>query len=113
MAAYRGSVLTAFQQVEDNLSTLRYLSTEFAQQAAAVQASQHNLALASDRFQLGLDSYLNVVARPNGPAQQPTGRCHLHAQQLKHSVQLIEALGGGWSAINLPTPKDMGSKRAL
>ena len=61
VANYRQTVLTAFQQVEDNLSALRILSQELQQQNAAVKSSQDYLTLAVDRYQSGLDSYLNVI----------------------------------------------------
>ena len=61
VAAYRETVLGAFQQVEDNLSTLRVLAQESEQQAAAVEAAQTSLALETDRYKAGTDTYLNVI----------------------------------------------------
>ena len=61
IANYRETVLTAFQQIEDNLAALRLLSTEIQQQDTAVKAAQRNLAVATDRYRLGIDPYLNVI----------------------------------------------------
>ena len=61
MANYRQTVLTAFQQVEDDLASLRFLSVEGAQEDVAVRASQKNLDLAVERYRLGINSYLNVI----------------------------------------------------
>ena len=61
VANYRETVLTAFQQVEDNLASLRILSMEIQQQDTAVKAAEQNLALATDRYRLGIDPYLNVI----------------------------------------------------
>jgi outer membrane protein TolC len=61
VANYRHTVLGAFEDVEDNLSTLRILSQELQEQDAAVVSSQRYLTLANDRYQSGVDSYLNVI----------------------------------------------------
>ena len=61
VANYRQTVLTAFQEVEDNLSTLRILSQQLREQDAAVESSQRYLTLANDRYKLGIDSYLDVI----------------------------------------------------
>ena len=96
VANYRQTVLTAFQEVEDNLSTLRILSRELQQQNAAIASSQRNLTLANNRYQSGIDSYLNVIiAQTTLLNNQRTG-LNLRMQQMTASVQLIKALGGGW-----------------
>jgi outer membrane protein TolC len=61
VANYRQTVLTAFQQVEDNLAALRILSQEIQQQDTAVASAERLLAIATDRYQLGLDPYLDVI----------------------------------------------------
>ena len=62
VANYRQTVLTAFQQVEDNLASLRILSVEIQQQDAAVKSAERSLAIAKDLYRLGIDPYLNVLA---------------------------------------------------
>jgi len=91
-------VLTAFQEVEDNLSTLRILSLEIQQQDAAVSSSQHYLTLANARYQSGLDIYLDVIAAQTTLLTNQRAALNLQMEQLTASVQLIKALGGGWEA---------------
>jgi len=96
VANYRQTVLTAFQEVEDNLSSLRILSQELQQQNAAVESSQRYLTLANDRYQSGLDSYLNVITAQTALLSNQRTALNLRMEQLTASVQLIKALGGGW-----------------
>ena len=97
VANYRQTVLTAFQEVEDNLSTLRILSQELRQQDAAVAGSQSYLTLAQIRYQSGLDSYLNVITAQITLLTNQRTALNLQLEQLTVSVQLIKALGGGWN----------------
>jgi outer membrane protein TolC len=90
--------LTAFQEVEDNLSTLRILSQELQQQEAAVKASERYLTLAKERYTLGIDSYLNVITAQALLLNNQRNAVSVRAQQMTSSVQLIKALGGGWDA---------------
>ena len=62
VANYRQTVLTAFQQVEDNLASLRILPRDIEQQDAAVEAAARSLQEATVRYEAGLDPYLNVIA---------------------------------------------------
>jgi NodT family efflux transporter outer membrane factor (OMF) lipoprotein len=96
VANYRQTVLTAFQEVEDNLSTLRILSQELRQQNAAVAASEGYLRLATTRYQSGLDDYLNVLTAQTTLLSNQRTALNLQMEQLTSSVQLIKALGGGW-----------------
>ena len=96
VANYRQTVLTAFQEVEDNLSTLRILSQELQQQNAAVASSQRYLTIATGRYQSGIDSYLNVITAQTMLLSNQRTATNLRMQQLTASVQLIKALGGGW-----------------
>jgi len=98
IANYRQAVLTAFQEVEDNLSTLRILSQELQEQDAAVSASQRYLTLAEDRYQLGIDSFLNVITAQAILLNNQRTALNLRMQQMTSSVQLIKALGGGWDS---------------
>jgi NodT family efflux transporter outer membrane factor (OMF) lipoprotein len=107
VANYRQTVLVAFQQVEDNLAALRILSQEVQQQAAAVDFAQKNLALAIDRYKLGIDPYLNVLTAQTTLFSNQQALVNLRLQEMNASVQLIEALGGGWDTSLLP------SKRAV
>jgi NodT family efflux transporter outer membrane factor (OMF) lipoprotein len=96
VANYRQTVLTAFQEVEDNLSSLRILSQELQQQNAAVESSQRDLTLANARYQSGLDSYLDVITAQTTLLTNQRTALNLQMEQMTASVQLIKALGGGW-----------------
>ena len=96
VANYRQTVLTAFQEVEDNLSTLRILSEELQQQNAAVESSRRYLTLANDRYKSGIESYLNVITAQTVLLSNQGTAMNLRMQQMTASVQLIKALGGGW-----------------
>jgi NodT family efflux transporter outer membrane factor (OMF) lipoprotein len=100
VANYRETVLNAFQEVEDNLSALRILSQELQQQDAAVASSQRYLALANDRYRLGIDSYLNVIVAQTASLNNQRTAMNLRMEQMTASVQLIKALGGGWAEAN-------------
>jgi NodT family efflux transporter outer membrane factor (OMF) lipoprotein len=103
VATYRETVLTAFQQVEDSLAELRILSQEIEQQDTAVMSATRSLNVATARYRAGIDPYLNVItAQTTLLANQQTA-VNLRRQQMTASVQLIEALGGGWTSAQLPT----------
>jgi NodT family efflux transporter outer membrane factor (OMF) lipoprotein len=110
VANYRQTVLTAFQQVEDNLAALRILSVEVAQQDTAVTSARRNLTLATDRYRLGIDPYLNVITAQTSLLSNEQTATSLRTQQITASVQLVQALGGGWNASQLPTPASMITK---
>jgi NodT family efflux transporter outer membrane factor (OMF) lipoprotein len=112
-ANYRQTVLTAFQQVEDNLAALRILSQEVQQQAAAVDFAQKFLNLAIDRYKLGIDPYLNVLTAQTTLLSNQQSMVQLRLQEMNASVQLIEALGGGWDTSLLPSKSAVGSLGAV
>ncbi len=110
VANYRQAVLTAFQQVEDNLASLRILSVEIQHQDAAVKSAERDLALATDRYKLGIDPYLNVLTAQTSLLSNQEAAVNLRIQQMTASDGLIEALGGGWSTSQLPSPAQLVSK---
>ena len=109
-ANYRETVLTAFQQIEDNLASLRLLSKEIQQQGTAVKSAQRNLTLANDRYRLGIDPYLNVITAQTTLLSNQQTDVNLHVLQMTATVQLIEALGGGWDNSQLPSPQSIAAK---
>ena len=111
VANYRQTVLTAFQQVEDNLAALRILSQEVRQQDMAVASAQRNLQAAQQRYQAGIDPYLNVITAQTALLTNQQTAVNLRRAQMTASVQLIEALGGGWDAAQLPSAKDVSEVR--
>jgi NodT family efflux transporter outer membrane factor (OMF) lipoprotein len=112
VGTYRQTVLTAFQQVEDNLAVLRILSKELREQDAAVKSSARYLALATNRYKLGIDSYLNVITAQATLLSNQRTAATLQTEQITATVQLIEALGGGWDAKQLPPDKKRDAKSA-
>ncbi len=74
IANYRQDVLTAFQQVEDNLASLRVLSQEVQEQDVGVAAAQRTLGIATDRYRLGIDPYLNVITAQTGAIRRAANR---------------------------------------
>jgi NodT family efflux transporter outer membrane factor (OMF) lipoprotein len=101
VANYRQAALTAFQQVEDNLAALRILSQERQEQEIAVRSAERTLALAIHRYELGIDSYLNVIVAQTALLNNQQTAVTLQTQQMNSSVQLILTLGGGWDSSQL------------
>ena len=95
VANYRETVLTAFQQIEDNLASLRILSVEIHQ--------QRTLQIATDRYKLGIDPYLNVITAQTALFSNRQTAVTLRSSQMTASVELIEALGGSWDVSQLPS----------
>jgi NodT family efflux transporter outer membrane factor (OMF) lipoprotein len=110
VANYRQAVLTAFQQVEDNLASLRILSVEIQHQDEAVKSAEKTLALAMDRYKLGIDPYLNVITAQTSLLSNQQTAVTLRVQQMTASSGLVEALGGGWEASQLPSPAQLVTK---
>ena len=110
VASYRQTVLTSFQEVEDNLAALRILSHELAEQNDAVASSQRALSLSTERYKSGIDSYLNVITAQATLLNNQRTAVNLQAQQMTASVELIKALGGDWNASELPTQKQLLAK---
>ena len=110
VATYRQTVLTAFQQVEDNLAAVRLLSQQILKQQLAVTSSEEALNLEIARYQTGVDPYLNVVTLQTTLLSNQETLASLHVQEMTASVTLIEALGGGWDLSQLPTPAQVSKK---
>jgi len=102
VANYRQTVLTAFQQVEDNLAALRVLTQVIEQQDAAVDAAKRALDEADARYRGGVDPYLNVITAQTTLLNSQLTAVSFRMQQMVASVQLIKALGGGWDVSQMP-----------
>lgn len=111
VAAYRQAVLTAFQQTEDYLAAQRILGEQIGQQRAVIAAAQRYYDLAAVRYRTGVDTYLNVYVAQTALLSDQQSMISLRVQQMTSSVQLIEALGGGWSVDELPSEKAVADKR--
>jgi len=110
LAAYRQSVLTAFQQVEDALATVRILSQQIHRQQEATNSAQSFLTLEQGRYDAGLDPYINVMTAQTTLLSNLQAQNSLLVQRMTASVQLIQALGGGWDRSLLPTPAQITQK---
>lgn len=112
VASYRQTVLTAFQAVEDQLSTLRILAQEIGEQHTAVASATHYLDLALVRYRGGVDSYLTVITAQNALLTNRQAELQVELRQMTASVGLILSLGGGWDASQLPTMQQLAAKPA-
>jgi NodT family efflux transporter outer membrane factor (OMF) lipoprotein len=110
VAAYRQTVLTAFQQVEDSLVAVRILSQQILRQEEAVDSSQEFLRLELGRYDNGVDPYIDVVTAQTTLLSNQQSLTNLQVQEMTASVQLIESLGGGWDRSQLPTPAQITQK---
>ncbi len=102
VAAYKQTVLTAFQQVEDYTASLRVLSQQIARQQAAVEAAERYLKIALARYETGVDPYLNVITAQTILLSDQQGEVTLRVSEMTAAVQLVQALGGGWQVTQLP-----------
>ena len=101
VASYRETVLTGFQEVEDNLAALRLLEQEAAVQDEAVKAARESLTITLNQYRAGTANYLAVVVVQAGALSNERTAVNILGLRLAASVALIKALGGGWSATGL------------
>jgi len=100
-ADYRNTVLTAYQDVEDNLVALRRLQEESESDAAAVLATAIALKQAQDRYRAGIVTYLEVSTQETAALQAQVQAASIQARRMSASILLIKALGGGWDQASL------------
>jgi len=113
VASYRQTVLTAFQQVEDNLAALRILEQEAGVQETAVQSARRSLALSNTRYEGGVTSYLEVITAQNAALSDEVTAVNILGRRMASAVLLIQALGGGWDRSNLPERPECCGKLAM
>lgn len=101
-ANYRQTTLVAYQQVEDNLAALRILADEANQQHGAVLAAQESQRIFNNRYVGGVDTYLQVITAQTLALNNERNEIDIMRRRMDASVQLIRALGGGWSTAQLP-----------
>jgi NodT family efflux transporter outer membrane factor (OMF) lipoprotein len=109
-AAYRQTVLTAFQQVEDGLAEVRLLSKEIQQEQQAVDSAQSYLKLEQGRYDTGIDPYVDVLIAQTTALNDQQTLNNLQVEQMTSAVALVEALGGGWDRSQLPGPQQVTQK---
>ncbi len=103
VATYRQTSLTAFQEVEDNVAALRILENEAKQQQEAVASAKDTLQLFTNRYKGGVDTYLQVITAQTTELANERNAIDIQRRRIDASVLLVKALGGGWTASNLPT----------
>lgn len=108
-AAYRAQVLRAFQDVEDSLSVLNNLAVEADHQSAAILAAKRTEAAALARYEEGATNYLDVVTAQAADLQAQRVGLEVEDRRLQASINLVRALGGGWSDRDLPSARQMAS----
>lgn len=113
IAAYRQTVLTAFQQVEDNLSALRVMQDEAGTLTRAVASAERALTVSTAQYKAGTANYLTVITAQATALDAERTAVELLTRRMTASVLLVEALGGGWENSQLPTIKDVQTKGSL
>ena len=107
VAAYRQTVLTAFQQVEDQLSTLRILAQQAVIQERTVTDAAQAVTIALNEYRAGTQAYTTVITAQNTLLGAQETALSIEQSRLVAAVTLIEALGGGWSAADLPDSRSL------
>jgi NodT family efflux transporter outer membrane factor (OMF) lipoprotein len=106
VATYRQTVLTAFQQVEDELATLRILEKQAAVEADTVKSARQAVGLFLNEYKAGTVTYTSVVTAQATALTEEEAALTILQNRLVASVALIQALGGGWSVDQLPAPDE-------
>ena len=110
VADYRQTVLTAFQEVEDNLAALRILEQEAKTQEVAIEAAQRSVALSTNQYKGGVTSYLTVLTAQSAALADERSAVDILRRRMDASVLLVKALGGGWDVTtNLPRADALAS----
>jgi NodT family efflux transporter outer membrane factor (OMF) lipoprotein len=107
VANYRLTVLTSFQQVEDALSALHYLEDEATVETKAVDAAKRSLTIATAQYKAGTTDYLTVITTQALALQDERTQVDLLTRRITESVILVQALGGGWDASQMPSATDL------
>jgi NodT family efflux transporter outer membrane factor (OMF) lipoprotein len=109
VAAYKQTVLAAFQQVEDFIATLRVTSQQIERQQAAINSSERYVTHENSRYQTGLDPYLNVITAQLTLLSNQQTEVALRVNEMTAAVELVQALGGGWNVSQLPAASEIRS----
>ncbi|MGZ3525608.1 MAG: efflux transporter outer membrane subunit, partial [Thermodesulfobacteriota bacterium] len=110
VALYRQTVLTGFQEVEDNLAALRILEEEATAQDEAVKAARQSLAIALNQYKAGTINYLAVIVIQAALLNNEITAVNIAGRRMTAAMLLIKAIGGGWDVSDLPSAKDLGRK---
>jgi NodT family efflux transporter outer membrane factor (OMF) lipoprotein len=106
VATYRETVLGAFQQVEDDLATLHFLQSEYAEELQAVADAKRSETLTLNQYKAGVADYASVLTAQTARLNAEITAVNLQSERLMASADLIDALGGGWKSSSLNGPND-------
>jgi multidrug efflux system outer membrane protein len=109
VANYRQAVLTAYREVEDNLAALHHLADQVASEEAAAAAAQRSVFHANKRYAAGVADYLEVAATQTRALDAQRAALDARVRRAVAGVQLVRALGGGWTREQLTSPTLAGS----
>jgi multidrug efflux system outer membrane protein len=104
VASYRQTVLTAFQEIENQLAAQRFLAKQLDAENAALAAARRTQEIANNRYRAGLVTYLEVAVAQGAAFDRNRAVVRLEGERCVATVGLIKALGGGWQADVIPTP---------
>lgn len=107
VANYRQTVLTAFQQVEDQLAALRILEQQAAAETIAVRSAERAVSIALNEYRAGTAAYTAVITAQETALTDEVTLLQIQQSRLVASVALIEALGGGWDTSRLPSKGEL------
>ena len=102
VATYRQTVLTGFQEVEDNLAALRILEQEAKVQGEAVKLAEESLAVVTNQYKGGTVAYLNVIVAQTIVLSNRITAINILGRRMTAAALLVMALGGGWDITQLP-----------
>lgn len=112
VANYRQTVLAAFQTVEDNLAGLRVLEDETREQDLYVSAAEKELQLTTLQYKAGTVDYLTVITSQTAAFTAEKGAVDLLTRRMQSAVLLIQAIGGGWDASQLPKRQELRAAKS-
>lgn len=112
VASYKQTVLTAFQEVEDNLAALRILEQEAAVQDEALQAARQAVVLVTNQYKAGTVSYVNVITAQATALSAERSSLDIRNRRMAASVLLAKALGGGWDGKSLEDLQPLAEQSA-
>ncbi|HEX5319401.1 MAG TPA: efflux transporter outer membrane subunit [Stellaceae bacterium] len=113
VATYRQTVLAAFQQVEDELAALRILAQQAEAAASALKAAREAERVITNQYKAGTVAYTAVIVAQTTALSDAEALVNIRQSRLVASVALIEALGGGWDAAQIPSPAKVESDQPL
>jgi NodT family efflux transporter outer membrane factor (OMF) lipoprotein len=113
VAAYKQTVLTSFQEVEDNLAALRILEEEAQVQDETVQSARLAVTLILNQYKAGLVNYTSVATVQATSLSAEDSALSILNRRMAASVKLIAALGGGWNQAELPGNAALNNSQAV